>query len=78
MSSMAGIDASSTSQLDASLGTLPDAELARRIDRSVRSVRTRTEPVCTVENGRDAVLTCLLVRAAVDSQSVATMERLTG
>jgi myo-inositol 2-dehydrogenase/D-chiro-inositol 1-dehydrogenase len=44
----------------------------------MRSVRTRTEPVCTVENGRDAVLTCLLVRAAVDTQSVATMERLTG
>jgi myo-inositol 2-dehydrogenase / D-chiro-inositol 1-dehydrogenase len=43
----------------------------------VRSVRTRSEPVCTVEHGRDAVLTCLLVRAAVESQTVATMERLT-
>ncbi len=43
----------------------------------VRSVRTRSEPVCTVEHGRDAVLTCLLVRAAVDSQTVATMDRLT-
>lgn len=43
----------------------------------VRSVRTRSEPVCTVEHGRDAVLTCLLVRAAVKGQTIATMEQLT-
>lgn len=42
----------------------------------VQSVRTRSEPVCTVEHGRAAVLACLLVRASVDSKSVATMESL--
>ena len=39
----------------------------------VQSVRTRSEPVCTVEHGRAAVLSCLLVREAVDTRSVATM-----
>jgi hypothetical protein len=43
----------------------------------IRTVRARSEPVCTVEHGHDAVLTCLLVRAAVDSQTVAMMERFT-
>ena len=37
----------------------------------VESVRTRKQPVCTVEHGRDAVLACLLVRESVDSGGVA-------
>ena len=42
----------------------------------VKSVRDRSEPVCTVEHGRAAVLTCLLVRTAVDKQTAVTMEQV--
>ena len=42
----------------------------------VNSVRTRSEPVCTVEHGRAAVLTCLLVRASVDARAAVTMEQV--
>ena len=42
----------------------------------VNSVRTRSEPVCTVEHGRAAVLTCLLVRASVDARAAATMDQV--
>ena len=40
------------------------------------SVRTRKPPVSTAEQGRDAVLACLLVREAVYRQGVITMEEL--
>ena len=33
----------------------------------VNSASTHSEPVCTVEHGRAAVLTCLVVRASVDA-----------
>jgi predicted dehydrogenase len=42
----------------------------------VDSVRTRKPPVSTVEQGRDAVLACLLVREAVYRQGTVTMEEL--
>ncbi len=42
----------------------------------VNSVRTRSEPVCTVEHGRAAVLTCLLVRASVDAKAAKTMDQV--
>jgi myo-inositol 2-dehydrogenase / D-chiro-inositol 1-dehydrogenase len=42
----------------------------------VNSVRTRSEPVCTVEHGRAAVLTCFLVRASVDARSAVTMDQV--
>jgi len=42
----------------------------------VNSVRTRSEPVCTVEHGRAAVLACLLVRTSVDSKSAVTMDQV--
>jgi myo-inositol 2-dehydrogenase / D-chiro-inositol 1-dehydrogenase len=42
----------------------------------VNSVRTRSEPVCTVEHGRAAVLTCLLVRASVDAKAAVTMDQV--
>jgi myo-inositol 2-dehydrogenase/D-chiro-inositol 1-dehydrogenase len=41
------------------------------------SVRTRKPPVSTVEQGRDAVLACLLVREAVRRQQPVTMAELT-
>ena len=43
----------------------------------VDSVRTRRPPVSTVEEGRDAVLACLLVREAVYRQGVVTLQELT-
>lgn len=43
----------------------------------VDSVRTRTPPVSTAEQGRDAVLACLLVREAVYRGGVVTMDELT-
>ena len=43
----------------------------------VNSVRTRSAPVATVEQGRDAVLTCLLVREAVYRAGEVTMKELT-
>ncbi|APW58790.1 Gfo/Idh/MocA family protein [Paludisphaera borealis] len=42
----------------------------------VNSVRTRSEPVCTVEHGRAAVLACLLVRASVDAKAAVTMDQV--
>ena len=42
----------------------------------VNSVRGRTPTVCTVEHGRDAVLACLLMRAAVETGTVATSATL--
>ena len=43
----------------------------------IQSVRHRTPPVATVEQGRDAALACLLVREAVYRGGVITMEELT-
>ena len=43
----------------------------------VNSVRTRSAPVATIEQGRDAVLVCLLVRAAVYRGGEVTMQELT-
>ncbi len=40
------------------------------------SVRTRKPAISTVENGRDSVLACLLVRAAVNRGGVVTMEEV--
>jgi len=42
----------------------------------VNSVKTRSEPVCTVEHGRAAVLACLMVRASVDSKAAVTMDQV--
>ena len=42
----------------------------------VNSVKTRSEPVCTVEHGRAAVLACLLVRASVDAKAAITMDQV--
>jgi predicted dehydrogenase len=42
----------------------------------LKSVKERSKPIATVENGRDAVLCCLLMRKAVETKEVATMERL--
>jgi hypothetical protein len=42
----------------------------------INSVRTRSEPVCTVEHGRAAVLACLLVRTSVDSKAAVTMDQV--
>jgi myo-inositol 2-dehydrogenase/D-chiro-inositol 1-dehydrogenase len=42
------------------------------------SVKTRKAPVATVEHGRDAVLTCLLVREAVYQKKPVTMKELRG
>jgi myo-inositol 2-dehydrogenase/D-chiro-inositol 1-dehydrogenase len=42
----------------------------------VNSVRTRSEPVCTVEHGRAAVLTCLLVRSSVDAKASVMMDQV--
>jgi myo-inositol 2-dehydrogenase / D-chiro-inositol 1-dehydrogenase len=40
------------------------------------SVRERTEPVATVDHGRDAVLTCLLVRKAVYERRAVEMKEV--
>jgi myo-inositol 2-dehydrogenase/D-chiro-inositol 1-dehydrogenase len=42
----------------------------------IESVHTRNRPVATVEHGRDAVLSCLLVREAVYRRGEVTMEEL--
>lgn len=47
------------------------------IEAFLNSVRTRSRPVATVDEGRDAVLACLLVREAVYRGGVVTMEELT-
>jgi len=43
----------------------------------IDSVRTRKPPVATAAHGRDAVLSCLLVRAAVERGGEITMSELT-
>jgi len=42
----------------------------------LNSVRTRSKPIATVENGRDAVMCCLLLREAVYSKQAVTLETL--
>lgn len=42
----------------------------------VNSVKTRSQPVCTVEHGRAAVLACLLVRASVDAKAAVTVDQV--
>jgi myo-inositol 2-dehydrogenase/D-chiro-inositol 1-dehydrogenase len=42
----------------------------------VNSVQNRSEPVCTVEHGRAAVLACLLVRASVDAGAAIAMDQV--
>lgn len=46
------------------------------LENFLSSVRSRKQPVATVEHGRDAVLACLLMRRAVYEGSPATMEDL--
>lgn len=55
-------------------GTIDNTLLC--LEAFVNSVRTRTQPVATVEHGRDAVLACVLVREAVYKQGVVTMDEL--
>jgi predicted dehydrogenase len=43
----------------------------------LQSVRTRKPPIVNVEHGRDAVLTCLLMREAVYRKKMVTMKELT-
>jgi hypothetical protein len=42
----------------------------------LKSVKDRSRPIATVENGRDAVLCCLLMREAVFTRQIATLEKL--
>jgi myo-inositol 2-dehydrogenase/D-chiro-inositol 1-dehydrogenase len=42
----------------------------------INSIKTRTPPAAGVEEGRNAALTCLLVRQAVYTKSVVTMDQL--
>ena len=44
----------------------------------VRSVRTRTPPVASVQHGRDAAAASLLVRAAVEKRAVVTLAEVAG
>ncbi len=55
-------------------GTIDNTHLGLKA--FVNSVRTRSAPVATAENGRDAVLSCLLVREAVYRGGVVTMHEL--
>lgn len=57
-------------------GNINNTKLA--LEAFVKSVKDRSKPVATVENGRDAVLSCLLVREAVYQQKVMTMKELRG
>ena len=57
-------------------GDINNTKLA--LEAFVDSVKTRKKPVATVENGRDAVLSCLLVREAVYRQQPVTMKELRG
>jgi myo-inositol 2-dehydrogenase/D-chiro-inositol 1-dehydrogenase len=43
-----------------------------------KSIRSRQAPIAGVENGRDAVLACLIVREAVSSGKPVTMKEITG
>ena len=42
----------------------------------LNSVKTRSKPIATVENGRDAVMCSLLMREAVYTKQVVTLETL--
>ncbi len=57
-------------------GNINNTKLA--LEAFVKAVKDRSKPVSTVENGRDAVLSCLLVREAVYRQKVLTMKELRG
>ena len=57
-------------------GNINNTKLA--LEAFVKSVKDRSKPVATVENGRDAVLSCLLVRESVYRQKVLTMKELRG
>ena len=57
-------------------GNINNTKLA--LEAFVKSVKDRSKPVATVENGRDAVLSCLLVRESVYRQKVMTMKELRG
>lgn len=56
-------------------GAIDNTQLC--LEAFIRSVRTRSQPVSTAENGRDAVLACLLVREAVYRGGQVTMQELT-
>jgi predicted dehydrogenase len=56
-------------------GDIDDTQLC--MDAFINSVRTRKPPVATARHGRDAVLSCLLVREAVYRGGTVTMEELT-
>ena len=57
-----------------SQGTIDSTDLC--IQAFIDSVRTRKQPVATAEHGRDAVLSCLLVREAVYRSGEVTMREL--
>jgi len=57
-------------------GNINNTALA--LEAFINSARTRKPPVATVEHGRDAVLTCLLVRESVYKKKVVTMKELMG
>lgn len=57
-------------------GDINNTRLA--LEAFVKSVKDRSKPVATVENGRDAVLACLLVREAVYRKAPVTMKELGG
>ena len=57
-------------------GTIDNSLMAQ--EAFFNSVRTRKPPVAGVEEGRNAVLSCLLVREAVYRKSVVTMEEMRG
>jgi predicted dehydrogenase len=56
-------------------GDIDDTQLC--MEAFINSVRTRKPPVATARHGRDAVLSCLLVREAVYRGGTVTMEELT-
>jgi myo-inositol 2-dehydrogenase / D-chiro-inositol 1-dehydrogenase len=55
-------------------GTIDNSLMAQ--EAFINSVRTRKPPVASVEEGRNAALSCLLVREAVYRKSVVTMEEI--
>lgn len=57
-------------------GDINNTRLA--LEAFVKSVKDRSKPVATVENGRDAVLSCLLVREAVYRRQPVAMKELRG
>lgn len=52
----------------------PANSTLRALQSWVDSVRTRSQPVATVEHARDAVVTCLMVRTAVERKTAVTRE----